>query len=249
MSTKLFLPSLLECKLANDPCRSNTFTTGYVFHTITDMKLGMSLALFKDAWKDAGLTGSLAFNKIRSSFATKVSTSYHKSVDIVYNFLSSLSSTKSCQNCPMYQMWYKHRWHSILAKYTLACRLEEPAIEPLTFRLADDRFPSSVKSSKFAYTPDTSLVSYVPKKGTNVVLCTLSTLYRDERICGQVHQKPEIVMDYNATKGGMKNMDKLVTAYQLRKEDPILATGDILWHLSVQCPCQLDGTEPRVEHR
>lgn len=145
MSTKLFLPSLLECKLANDPCRSNTFTTGYVFHTITDMKIGMSLALFKDAWKDAGLTGSLAFNKIRSSFATKVSTSYHKSVDIVYNFLSSLSSTKSCQNCPMYQMWYKHRWHSVLAKYTLACRLKERAIEPLTFGLADDRFPSSVK--------------------------------------------------------------------------------------------------------
>ncbi|CDQ61393.1 unnamed protein product [Oncorhynchus mykiss] len=33
-----------------------------------------------------------------------------------------------------------------------------------------------------------SLVSYVPKKGK-----------RDGRICGQKHQKPEIIMDYNAS--------------------------------------------------
>lgn len=80
-----------------------------------------------------------------------------------------------------------------------------------------------VKSSKFVYTDDRSLVSYVPKKGKNVV----STLHRDGRICGQEHQKPEIIMDYNATKGGVDNMDKLVSL-QLQKEDPTLATGDIL---------------------
>ncbi|KAL3969261.1 leucine-rich repeat-containing G protein-coupled receptor 6 [Sarotherodon galilaeus] len=37
-----------------------------------------------------------------------------------------------------------------------------------------------VKSSKFVYTADTSLVSYVPKKGKNVVL--MSTLHRDGRL-------------------------------------------------------------------
>lgn len=55
-----------------------------------------------------------------------------------------------------------------------------------------------VKSSKFVYTDDTSLVSYVPKKGKNVVL--VSTMHRDGRICGQEHQKPEIIIYYNATK-------------------------------------------------
>uniref|UniRef100_A0A669C9C5 PiggyBac transposable element-derived protein domain-containing protein n=1 Tax=Oreochromis niloticus TaxID=8128 RepID=A0A669C9C5_ORENI len=72
-----------------------------------------------------------------------------------------------------------------------------------------------VKSSKFVYTADTSLVSYVPKKGENVVL--MSTLHRDGRVCDQDHQKPEIIMDYNATKGGVDNMDKLVTAYSCKR--------------------------------
>lgn len=72
-----------------------------------------------------------------------------------------------------------------------------------------------VKSPKFVYTADTSLVSYVPKKGKNVTL--MSTLHRDGRICGQEHLKPEIIMDYNTTKGGVDNMDKLVTAYRCKR--------------------------------
>ncbi|TWW67475.1 UDP-glucuronosyltransferase 1-6 [Takifugu flavidus] len=71
-----------------------------------------------------------------------------------------------------------------------------------------------VKSSEFAYTADTSLVSYVPKKGKNVVL--MSSLHRDGRMCDQEHHKPEIIMDYNATKGGVDNLDKLVTAYSCK---------------------------------
>ena len=75
------------------------------------------------------------------------------------------------------------------------------------------------------------MVSYVPKKGTLVVLCTLSTLYRDGRICGQDYQKTEIVMDYNATKGGVKNMDKLVIAYSCKRRTlhwPLVIFFDIL---------------------
>lgn len=36
-------------------------------------------------------------------------------------------------------------------------------------------------------------------------------VHRDGRICDQEHQKTEI-MDYNTTKGGAGNLDKLVTA-------------------------------------
>ena len=86
-----------------------------------------------------------------------------------------------------------------------------------------------VKSSKFVYTADTSLVSYVPKKGKNVVL--MSTLHRNGRICDQEHQKPEIIMDYNATKGGVDNLDKLVTAYSCKRRTlrwPLVIFFDIL---------------------
>ena len=48
-----------------------------------------------------------------------------------------------------------------------------------------------INCSKFVFTADTSLVSYVPKKGTNVVL--ISTLHKDGRICGQKHKKTEIM--------------------------------------------------------
>ncbi|XP_045571390.1 uncharacterized protein isoform X2 [Salmo salar] len=62
---------------------------------------------------------------------------------------------------------------------------------------------------------DTSRVFYVPKKCKNVVL--MSTLHRDGRICGQEHQKLEIIMDYNATKGGVDNLDKLVTGCSCKR--------------------------------
>ncbi|XP_060792618.1 piggyBac transposable element-derived protein 4-like [Neoarius graeffei] len=86
-----------------------------------------------------------------------------------------------------------------------------------------------VQSSKFAFTADTTLVSYVPKKGKNVVL--MSTLHRDGRICGQDHQKPEMILDYNATKGGVANLDKLVTSYSCKRRTlqwPLVIFFDIL---------------------
>ncbi|XP_071235666.1 piggyBac transposable element-derived protein 4-like [Salvelinus alpinus] len=72
-----------------------------------------------------------------------------------------------------------------------------------------------INSSKFVFTADSSLVSYVPKKGKNVVL--MSTLHRDGRICEQEHQKPEIIMNYKARKGGVNNLGKLVTGYSCKR--------------------------------
>ena len=60
-----------------------------------------------------------------------------------------------------------------------------------------------------------SLLSYVPKKGKNVLL--MRSLHRDGRIHDQEHHKPEIIMDDDATKGGVDNMDKLVTAYSCKR--------------------------------
>lgn len=86
-----------------------------------------------------------------------------------------------------------------------------------------------VESSTFVYTADTTLVSYIPKKGKNVVL--MSTLHRDGRLCGQEHQKPEMIMDYNATKGGVDNLDKLVGAYSCKRKTlrwPLVIFFDML---------------------
>nr|XP_020457618.1 piggyBac transposable element-derived protein 4-like [Monopterus albus] len=69
-----------------------------------------------------------------------------------------------------------------------------------------------INSSLFMYTADTTLVSYVPRKAKNVLL--MSTLYREGTICGS---KPQIILDYNATKGGVDNLDKLVAAYTCKR--------------------------------
>jgi hypothetical protein len=75
-------------------------------------------------------------------------------------------------------------------------------------------------------------------------------------------------MDYNQTKGGVDNLDKLVIGYsckrrggqfrqagdwlQLQKENPTLVTCDILQHLGhpgVQLVCHVGGVETRLKQR
>lgn len=63
-----------------------------------------------------------------------------------------------------------------------------------------------VKPSKFVYTANT----------------VLGSLYRDGRTCGHKHQKPEIILDYNSTKEGVDDMDKLLTAYSCKRRTPHL---------------------------
>ncbi|XP_032364545.1 piggyBac transposable element-derived protein 4 [Etheostoma spectabile] len=75
----------------------------------------------------------------------------------------------------------------------------------------------AVFSSKFAFTPIAALVSYVPKRHRNVVL--LSTLHSgDERVSADRQAKPDIILHYNRTKGGVDNLDKLVGTYSCRRK-------------------------------
>jgi hypothetical protein len=63
------------------------------------------------------------------------------------------------------------------------------------------------KSSLFGYRKEATVVSYIPKKGKNVIL--ISSLHFDDAIdCKTGSQlKPEIVTFYNRTKCGIDNMD------------------------------------------
>ncbi|XP_022609640.1 piggyBac transposable element-derived protein 4-like, partial [Seriola dumerili] len=72
-----------------------------------------------------------------------------------------------------------------------------------------------VFSSKFAFTPTTTLVSYLPKKNKNVVL--LSTLHTDGDISDREDRKPVIILDYNHNKGGVDNLDKVIGTYSCRR--------------------------------
>ncbi|KAJ8406096.1 hypothetical protein AAFF_G00309840 [Aldrovandia affinis] len=65
----------------------------------------------------------------------------------------------------------------------------------------------AVNSSKFAFTDTTTVVSYSPKKRKNVLL--MSTLHHDAAVSSSDDRKPTIILDYNANKGGVDNLDKV----------------------------------------
>ncbi|KAK0149744.1 PiggyBac transposable element-derived protein 4 [Merluccius polli] len=72
-----------------------------------------------------------------------------------------------------------------------------------------------VLSSKFAFTPTTTLVSYLPKKNQNVVL--LSTLYTEAEISDGQDRKPAIILDYKCNQGGVDNLDMVTGTYSYRR--------------------------------
>ncbi|XP_071743601.1 uncharacterized protein [Lepeophtheirus salmonis] len=72
-----------------------------------------------------------------------------------------------------------------------------------------------VFSSKFAFTPTTTLVSYLPKKNKNVIL--LSPLHRDGSISDRDDRKPIIIMGYNRNKRSVDNLDIVIGAYSCRR--------------------------------
>lgn len=67
---------------------------------------------------------------------------------------------------------------------------------------------SAQQSSLFGFNKGITLLSYVPKKGKNVIL--VSSLYKTDAIdlsTGK-QQKPEVITFYNTTKAGVETSDK-----------------------------------------
>ncbi|KAJ4948098.1 hypothetical protein JOQ06_019638 [Pogonophryne albipinna] len=68
---------------------------------------------------------------------------------------------------------------------------------------AEARAGRRVFSSEFTFTPTAALVSYVPKKGRNVVL--LSTRHTGPpEISERADEKPHFILDYNRNKGAVR---------------------------------------------
>lgn len=103
-------------------------------------------------------------------------------------------------------------------------RKNKPTIPPQLLQKNVPKF-----SSTFAFTKDTTLVSYIPKKGKCVVL--QSTLHHDRKIADTETKKPEMILDYNNTKGGVDTLDKLASNYSCRRKTnrwPIIVFYNIL---------------------
>ncbi|XP_063924667.1 piggyBac transposable element-derived protein 4-like [Zophobas morio] len=68
-----------------------------------------------------------------------------------------------------------------------------------------------IGSSMFGFRDDCTLVSYIPKKNKNVLL--ISTMHDDDLV-NEATGKPQIILDYNATKGGVDTHELIPKIYQ-----------------------------------
>ncbi|KRZ08871.1 PiggyBac transposable element-derived protein 4 [Trichinella zimbabwensis] len=73
-----------------------------------------------------------------------------------------------------------------------------------------------LNSSRFAFSEDCTIVSYVPKKNKNVLV--LSTMHNDTRVSDGKGSKPDIILHYNNTKGGVDNLDKMTSTYSCQRK-------------------------------
>lgn len=83
--------------------------------------------------------------------------------------------------------------------------------------IPDKMRPNKIRaelSSSFIFTRDLTMVSYVPKKNKSVIL--LSSMHHAKEISNEDHRKPEIILFYNSTKGGVDIVDQMVRHYSCR---------------------------------
>lgn len=70
--------------------------------------------------------------------------------------------------------------------------------------------------SIFGFRRNETLVSYVPKKGKTVVLCSSMHIASNE-VADDEEKKPEIISFYNSTKSGVDVVDKLCASYSVAR--------------------------------
>jgi len=81
-----------------------------------------------------------------------------------------------------------------------------------------------VHSTMFGFSGQTTIASYVPKKNEAVIM--LSTMHHDRKVEPQMDNKPDIILDYNKTKGAVDTLDKLCCQYSTKR-------GTRRWPLSM----------------
>ena len=72
-----------------------------------------------------------------------------------------------------------------------------------------------VNSSLFLFSRDAMIVSYVPRKNKSVIL--LSSQHNDQAVSAAEHAKPDIILDYNKSKGAVDNADKTLKEFSCHR--------------------------------
>ncbi|XP_070604145.1 NADH dehydrogenase (ubiquinone) complex I, assembly factor 6 isoform X1 [Erythrolamprus reginae] len=107
---------------------------------------------------------------------------------------------------------------SFFTSYQLGQMLQKRHLTMLgSIRKNDPELPQGilskreVYSSTFYFNGDTTVVSYVPPKNKQVIL--MSTMHHDNAISNREDKKPDMILDYNATKGAVNTLEQAISTY------------------------------------
>ncbi|XP_053351170.1 piggyBac transposable element-derived protein 4-like [Clarias gariepinus] len=114
---------------------------------------------------------------------------------------------------------------NFFTSYRLANELQKRKLTMLgTIRRNKPELPSeilkmqgrSLHSSIFVFSDKATVVSYCPKKNKNVLV--MSTMHTDASLTTREDKKPQMILDYNSTKGGVDNLDKVTATYSCQRK-------------------------------
>ena len=72
-----------------------------------------------------------------------------------------------------------------------------------------------INSSLFLFLRDAMMMSYVPRKNKSVIL--LSNQHNNQAVSTAEHAKPDIILDYNKSKGAVDNADKMFKEFSCHR--------------------------------
>ena len=89
-------------------------------------------------------------------------------------------------------------------------RKNKTSIPPILLDVKD----KLIFSLTFAFTENTAMVSYIPKRNKSVILQNM--LHNRKDVTSDIDKKPRIILDNN--KGGIDSVDKKITCYTCKRK-------------------------------
>lgn len=166
---------------------------------------------------------------------------------IVHRLLGEVKGSRRNLTCDNWYSSYPLARELLQDQITMIGTLKKNKRElPIEFLPSKNRV---VGSSIFGFQKDVTIVSYVPRKNRSVTL--ISTIHNNSAIDTDTN-KPEIIIDYNSTKGGVDTLDKMCNTYSVCRRTrrwPLVIFFQLLNIAGINSQILYNGTHASSPHK
>ncbi|KRZ55972.1 PiggyBac transposable element-derived protein 4 [Trichinella nativa] len=99
-------------------------------------------------------------------------------------------------------------YDNFFTSYALGVELKK---KNLTLAELATKGTATTTRQKIAFPENCTIISYLPKKNKNVLV--LRTMHNVNQVCDGKGSKPDIILHYSNTEGGVDNLDKMASTY------------------------------------